>query len=200
VLATVSSRLGCAIPAHDVGILLAAALAHDINWEPITDKHSRFAAEAKSAGALDAIAAGCGVGVDDRCAMHVLVLATEPYCRADLAALLSLPASEARVPAGESAATLAPLAAEPRLLQLAALLSDADLLSSAGLSRSWSRVQWQRLAREGDHAPGKKAWHHFFEAIVGPDFLSHGGRHFSPNLARIRASMDNLLHTGSLDS
>ena len=184
VLAAISARLGSRTPPHDLGILLAAALAHDIDVDPATAKQVRFAAEAKSAAALDAIAASCGVGDDDRNAMRILVMATEPHSRPDIAALLAGRAgAESAMPD-----PLTRLAADPRLLKLAGLISDADLLSSAGLTRAWTRVQERRLERE-IHAPIADAdWHHFFDTIVGRDFLSRGGQHFAANLARIRTS------------
>lgn len=184
VLATISDRLGCHTPPHDLGILLAAALAHDIGLEPATAKQVRFAAEAKSAAALDLIAASCGVGDDDRNAMHTLVMATEPHSRADIAALVA-----GRVGAeGALSEPLARLAADPRLLRLAGLISDADLLSSAGLTRAWTRVQEQRLEREMCAPIVDAEWHHFFDTVVGRDFLSRGGQHFAANLAHIRTS------------
>jgi hypothetical protein len=188
VLATISAQLGCHTPPHDLGILLAAALAHDIDLEPATAKQVRFEAESKSAAALDAIAASCGVGDDDRHAMHLLVMATEPHSRAGIAALL----------AGQDGADgalpdpLARLATDQRLLKLAGLISDADLLSSAGLTRAWTRVQEQRLEREINAPIADADWHQFFDTIVGRDFLSRGGRHFAANLAHIRKSRPPL--------
>jgi hypothetical protein len=180
VLAAIAARRGSAMPPRDLGILLAAAVAHDIHWEPALE-HVRFAMEAKSAATLDAIAAECGVGAEDRHAMRALVLATEPRSRADLAA----PAPPA--PAGNLPEPLAWLLREPRLVRLAALLSDADLLSSAGLSLAWTRVQGQRLARETRSTLGEAERKFFFDSIVGPRFLSPGGDYFAGNLARIRA-------------
>ena len=184
VLAAISARRGCHTPPHDLGILLAAALAHDIDLEPSTAKQVRFAAESKSAAALDAIAASCGVGDNDRNAMHILVMATEPHSRAAIAALL------AGRDGGEGALPdpLTGLATDPRLLRLAGLISDADLLSSAGLTKAWTRVQEQRLEREINAPIADAEWHDFFDTIVGRDFLSRGGQHFAANLAHIRTS------------
>ena len=180
VLAALAARRGNAVPPRDLGILLAAALAHDIHWEPARQQ-VRFAMEAKAAATLDAIAAECGVAAEDRQAMRALVLATEPHSRADLAA------PDRPAPAADVPEPLARLLREPRLLRLAELLSDADLLSSAGLSPAWTRVQGQRLARETKAALGEAERRYFFDAIVGPRFLSPGGQYFAANLARIRA-------------
>ena len=180
VLATISARQGGAIPPHELGLLLAAALAHDIYWES-DGGQARFAAEERSAEALDAIAARCGATEGDRLAMRVLVLATEPKSRAEIADLVAGRGAADRLPR-----PLAPLHGNKPLLRLASILSDADLLSSAGLTQEWTRVQGQRLASEGHMPIGTAVWQHFFDTIVGSAFLSLGGQHFAANLARIR--------------
>ncbi len=184
VLATIDARLGGRLPAHDLGLLLAAALAHDIHFEPARNSRARFAAETRSAEALDEIAARCGLDADDRRRVHLLVLATEPRSRPELGLLIGDAQAAANLPP-----LLTPLLGEPSLLPLAALLSDADLLSSAGLTRAWARVQGDRLARESRRPIGKAEWRHFLDDIVGPGFLSDGGRHFAANLARIRNAL-----------
>ncbi len=139
--------------------------------------------EARSADALDGIARDCGLGEADRRSIHLLVMATEPNSRSDIAAAIAKPDGGTALPP-----LLAPLNGDAGLLRLAGLLSDADLLSSAGLTRAWARVQGQRLAHENRMPIGRAEWQHFLNAIVGPGFLSRGGRHFAANLARIRTS------------
>ncbi len=139
----------------------------------------RFAAEAASAAVADGLAASCGMAPDARRDLRTLILATEPGSRA---ALRALPA--------ELPAVLRPLAEQPGLASLAALLSDADLLSSAGLSERWHRVQHARLEREMGRPLAAADDRGFFDAIVGDGFLSLGGGHFTPNLRRIRAAAD----------
>ena len=76
-----------------------------------------------------------------------------------------------------------------RLQPLAAILSDADLLSSAGLTPRWHQVQRGRLEREiGQRIPpaADLAW---FDKMVGGHFLSMGGNHFTGNLRRIRGAV-----------
>jgi len=186
VLTEVASRIGQPIPPHQRTILLAGSLAHDIGYELVPSSRAHFGAEAKSAATLDVINARYGVERADREALRCLILATEPSFRARLAKLLSQPGSLVDVPA-----PLHPLAAQPQLVELAAVLSDADLLSSAGLTVHWHRVQLDRLERELGHhiAPAEDLW--FFEQIVGDDFLSPGGHHFLPNLVRIRQAVQS---------
>jgi hypothetical protein len=184
VLTEIASRIGQPVPPHRRAMLLAAALAHDIGYEPLPAPRARFAAETSSARLADAIGAGHGLDAADRAALRCLILATEPGFRALLADLPRRPGASPDLPA-----PLRPLAAQPALAGLAAVLSDADLLSSAGLTLRWHRVQLARLARElGQPIPPADDLR-FFERIVGDDFLSPGGRLFSPNLACIRQAV-----------
>lgn len=160
-------------------ILLAAALGHDLYWEPTGG--APFEREAQSARLLCNICSLQGVSETDRAAVRALVMSTEPQARRWLAQAL---AGDAPPPP----APLAPLT-DARLLRLAALLSDADLLSSAGLTPAWTRVQQARLEREQGRALGRPELRQFLDTVVGPDFLTQAGRIFSPNLARIRAAL-----------
>jgi len=160
-------------------VLIAAALAHDYLYQP---GGPRFTAEIASAAAMDSIAAECGVRPAERVDLSHLILATEPSFRRVLAGK----AVDHPVPE-----RLQRLLARPDLTALAAVLSDADLLSSAGLTVRWSQVQRSRLEREVGHsiAPGEDLA--FFDRIVGPGFLSVGGRCFNVNLVRIRQERED---------
>jgi hypothetical protein len=164
-------------------ILLAGCLAHDIYFAPASGPRLRFEAERKSADILDAAALRCGVPAPDRATLRRLVLATEPEFRSRLSALLRGEAdfatdAELRIPAGE-----------PAMAAMAAALSDADLLSSAGLTLEWHLKQRSRLEQEFGRLISPAEDLKFFEQIVGPNFLSPGGQVFSSNLARIREAV-----------
>ncbi len=164
------------VAAHGQAVLLAAAFAHDYQY--VSGPQGRFAAEARSAAAMDAIASWAGVGEADREAIRTLILATEPGCRGALAACQpALPAE------------LALLATRPDLAVLARILSDADLLSSAGLTLRWHEVQVARLAREAGRPLSPSDNRAFFDHVVGQGFISPGGAYFAPNLARIRQAV-----------
>ncbi len=166
-----------ALPAPDHALLLAAALGHDLHYVP-RQARPRFAAEAAAADAADAMAAACGLQQGERDELRALILATEPGFRRSL---LALPPE---LPPG-----LRPLAQRPALARLAAMLSDADMLSSAGLTRRWHRVQRARLEREL-LAPITAADDLvFFDRVVGDGFISPGGRCFTPNLHDIRRAV-----------
>jgi hypothetical protein len=169
-LVEISHRRGQTIDRRETALLLAVCLSHDLYYSPSAAR-VRFAAENTSAEALDAIAAAAGCDVADRQAMRALVIATEPGLRLR--------------PSGPPGRT----AVEPALTALAAILSDADLLSSVGLTVGWYRVQETRLEHEADRPAETGDAERFFNDIVGPDFLSDAGRVFSANLAAIRRAV-----------
>lgn len=174
--------LGRPMEPHHALLLLASALAHDLYYEaaPLP----RFYAETKSARALGEIADRCGVANSDQQTLSCLILATEPSFRTCLRDLLSGCCPDTELPDA-----LVPITTQPVLAALASVLSDGDLLSSAGLTLQWHNVQVARLERELGRRMDTRddAW--FLESIVGPGFLSPGGRYFDPNLARIRAEL-----------
>lgn len=179
VLLELSSVLGSSLSPRHMLLLLAAASAHDYGYLPGRASQERFAAEQVSAKAMEQVARHCGVSEADRHDIGLLILATEPGSRR----LLASGGSE------EAPEPLDPLVRRPDLVTLASVLSDADLLSSAGLSLRWHQVQRARLERELGHPILPADDVAFFDGVVGNDFLSAGGRHFTPNLGRIRAAV-----------
>ena len=178
VLAGLAAWAGQPLPGRRRALLLAACLGHDYLYRP---GGARFAAEAASAEAADAVARRCGCGEADRNDLRRLILLTEPGCRRGLSG--SAPAPDLLPP------DLLPSdPVPPDLVSLAATLSDADLLSTAGLTWRWSRMQQERLGRELGRTLTPAENLAFLEGIVGPGFLSPGGRAFDPNLRRITAA------------
>jgi len=181
-IAELARRLGQPISPHHGLLLLASALAHDLYYDAPPGPSSPFRAEARSAHALGEIAGRCGVLDEDRQALNCLVLATEPSFRQTLRSLMCGDCSCEALPG-----LLTPMSVRPALVQLACMLSDGDLLSSAGLTARWHDVQVARLERERGRRMDQKDNAEFLDRIVGPGFLSLGGRWFDTNLARIRA-------------
>ena len=165
------------------GLLIASALAHDIYYDPGPPMKPRFAAERRSAAALAALAESCRVVEPDRALMTALIVATEPMFRSSLRCMLR----------GEAIADLpddlALLRRQRASLEMAAILSDADMLSSVGLNQSWHRTQVGRLERELGRPIPLAEDIAFFDAIVGDGFLSPGGAMFDVNLRRIRQTL-----------
>ena len=181
VLAELAGFAGAPLPASQRMLLLAAALAHDYGYEP---GGARFAAETASADAMDAMASECGVSPPERGDLRCLILATEPGFRR----LLAGAPPQRPVPR-----PLEDLLGRPDLVTLAALLSDADLLSSVGLTEQWRKVQRHRLEREAGRRIAPSEDVAFFDHVVGPGFLSAGGRYFDEHLARMRQACGNAM-------
>jgi len=115
--------------------------------------------------------------------MRALIIATEPGLRLRKGGPLGTPLEP------KAARLLGKPAVDPPLANLAMILSDADLLSSVGLTAGWYRVQHTRLEREAGRQHEPEERDRFFSDIVGPDFLSEPGRMFSGNLAAIRRTV-----------
>jgi hypothetical protein len=182
VLIAIGDRLGQPVGRHGTAVLLAACLAHDVYYLPSVARE-RFAAEHASAEALDAIAADAGCDDADRQAIRALVIATEPWLRLRPGGPLGAPLDPT------AARLLRTPAVDPALAALACILSDADMMSSVGLTLGWYRVQQKRLEREAGHPYQAGEAEVFFREIVGPDFLSQPGRVLSANLAAIRRTV-----------
>jgi hypothetical protein len=179
VLVELAARQGQPVDSQARALLLAACLGHDLNYLPSVAR-DRFAAEHVSAEALDAMAMAAGCDAADRQAIRTLIIATEPGLRLRAGGPLGTPLDPV------AAQLLHASAVDPALAALAQILSDADLLSSVGLTTAWYRVQQQRLEREAGRPYACGESERFFSDIVGPDFLSAPGRVFSANLGVIR--------------
>jgi len=186
VLLELSDRLGQPVAGHAAALLLTVCLAHDLHYRPPAGRRPRFSAERASADALAALAADAGCTPSEQQAMRALVIATEPGLRLRQGGPLGLPLEPA-ARAHLAMDCAAPETALPALQGLAGILSDADLLSSVGLTVAWYEVQNDRLERESGQIQGQADSRRFFRDIVGPGFLSAPGRIFAPNLATIQA-------------
>ena len=192
VIAEISARLNKPLGSHRRTLLLAASLAHDLHYDPTRAEAGPFQLEAISASALDGIAERCGVHPQDRAIMTALILATEPSFRSQLRSNSSGTGFPATLPDG-----LEPIARDPDVAELAPMLSDADLLSSAGLTRPWHHIQRLRFEQETGTSLSASADLEFLNSVVGPGFLSLGGRYFDGNLANLRAALTGAISQAS---
>ena len=78
------------------------------------------------------------------------------------------------------------------MVRTAAILSDADLLSSVGLGEAWHEVQIDRLQQEIGRPIDPAENPIFIEHVVGPGFLSPGGLLLAANLEHIGAQVRRL--------
>jgi len=184
VLAWLSAGLSEPLGPDDTLLLLVAALGHDRDHDGTSNGETVFRLEAIAAQAVDRICRRHGVDGRTRAELSTLILATDATMRPLFHAL-----REARgCPDVDLPAELAALKSSPRLFRLARLLSDADLMSSAALTKRWSLEQSARLSAEWQKPVDHACLVYFFEGMVGRDMLSTAGRYFSGNLQQIRAA------------
>ena len=180
VITSIARRRGEVIRARSALLALTASLAHDLYYDPAHTSTLPFERESVSAQALDRIAERCGVSKGDRQILNCLVLATYPGFRSDLREILAGRRARRPLPL-----LLSPIEQRPGIARLAAIVSDADLLSSVGLTERWHEVQRSRLEQEIGYRISAQEDATFIDAVVGARFLSPGAQYFDGNLARI---------------
>ena len=94
---------------------------------------------------------------------------------------------------------LARLRSRPGVLRTAALLADADVMASAGLSRASQKLQDSRFAAERGIATTPDGTLLFLDRMLGGRFITAAGRRLDPNLARLRAAIAAASATGDRD-
>lgn len=174
---------------RDHGRLYLAALIHDLDHDGTMNGSQRFRLERQSLVHAWPILAQAGVPAEDCKAIETMVLATDPA-----GPNLYLKALHAHVfydgeppPPTLGYAELEALARDDRLLRLAGLLNDADLLSSAGFTLSYSLKQSEKLGLEGGRRLDNDDLLRFIQHIVGGSFTTRAGRFFNPNLLLIKS-------------
>lgn len=174
---------------REYGILCLAALIHDFEHDGTMNGAQRFRLERHSADLAAPYFVAAGIDAEDRAAIDVIVLATDPagpnlYMKAlHGQAFCDGPPPDPALVYPE----LAPLAEDHRLLRLAALLNDADLLSSAGLSVDYAAKQSAKLGAEGGRTLDCADMLRFLGHIVGGSFTTKAGRFFNLNMFLIKA-------------
>lgn len=170
-------------------LLYLAALIHDFEHDGTMNGKQRFRLERHANEAASTFFDAAGLSAEDQAVIKVPVLATDPagpnlYMKAlHSHAFYNGPAPD---PATEFA-ELKPLAEDRRLLRLAGLLNDADLMSSAGLSLDYARRQSDKLGAEGGRYLDCNDMLRFLNHIVGGSFTTRAGRFFNMNMFLIKS-------------
>ncbi|MCW0180919.1 hypothetical protein [Zavarzinia sp.] len=174
---------------REYGILCLAALIHDFEHDGTMNGAQRFRLERHSADLAAPYFVAAGIGAEDRAAIDAIVLATDPAGPNLYMKALHGQAFYDGPPPDPSLAfpELAPLAGDHRLLRMAALLNDADLLSSAGLSVDYAAKQSAKLGAEGGRILDCADMLRFLSHIVGGSFTTRAGRFFNLNMFLIKA-------------
>ncbi len=191
----------------DVARLLLLAAMHDIGHDGgsnvVADGDGRrvrvpHRLEDRSFGLMEGVLARAGIGPAMLETMRATIRATDAAIRPAARAatdhvLWDAPAPQALPP------QLTPLLADRVTAAVAALLADADILSSAALTLGYQATQNARLEAEAGSTFAADDVLAFFDVIVGGDLASAAGRLLSPNLRAIRADVAAKANDGSGD-
>ncbi|MDD3443934.1 MAG: hypothetical protein PHS60_00870 [Zavarzinia sp.] len=184
------------LDAHERGLLTLAALIHDFEHDGTMNGATRFRLESIAIEAAVPVFIRSGIGEADIAAIRAIVLATDPagpnlYMKALHGAAFY--GSEGPVDT-QVFAELRPLAEDRRLLRMAGLLNDADLLSSAGLDTDYAGRQSAKLGAEGGRKLDGADMLRFLNHIVGGSFTTRAGRFFNLNMFLIKSFAELEMH------
>ncbi len=189
-----TSQLLCRLnqlPARDARRVLLASIVHDLEHDGIAS--SAFAYERRSVARAAPFLSRAGVDEIDYRALAALVLATDP--RMGVPAAVRIHRWHGNGRSGERVAAPAPeleaLVDNRELARAAALLCEADVLPSVGLSLAHAMRVQDRLAREWGCTlqPEDKA--RFIDEVVDVGVI---GEYFLPNVLAIRRSLSASHH------
>lgn len=162
----------------DIAKCLLAAVAHDLHHDGgsngVAGQHRAYRLEDRAIQALRPLMTLAGVSIADQTEVETLIRITDTSAPPGGISPHHILAQLWRHEDVSVPDILLPLAHDRRLQHMAALMSDADLAPSAGLTYSFAMAQTRRLARE---AEGFAATDH---SLLG--FLDHvmKGRFLSP--------------------
>jgi hypothetical protein len=174
---------------------LLAATMHELGHDGTTNaataatgrRYMPFRLEDRTFDLMRSVLCRAGIDADAIADLHVMIRATDPRSRPDVRAMTDHILFGMPMPIGvchEFAERLC----NPRLALATALLCDADVMSSAGLTRDYHARMSALLAAEhgkpADHAETRD----FFDLVVGNGFASAAGRRLNGNLCCIRAA------------
>ncbi len=195
-LAAATPRLS----AGERALLFLAATVHDLGHDGGTNARAGADGrrrtipcllEDRSLGLILPVARRAGLAPARIAALVAMVRQTDIARRAGLTALHDAVLGEGASPARATGPEDDPerLRARPRVLLATAVLADADVLTSAGLTRASQRVQDARLAAERGTAVDPAVGLRFFDRLLGGRFITAAGRRLDPNLRRLRAAL-----------
>lgn len=167
--------------ANDITLCLATAAAHDLKHDGGTNLRDGLRVpaflERKAIEALKPLARICGLAERDIDDMATLILVT------DISGADSLRADLRRILSGEPGAVFptdfARLAADKRLQNMAAMMSDADLTPSLATTHAFNRCTARLLYKENPAiavASFDKGLIFFIETVIGGSFVSDSGK------------------------
>lgn len=193
-LAAADTAGGHVLGADLVGTLLLAATIHDLAHDGTDnmngDGYEPYRLEDGAFRLIEPALIRAGFEAASRRRIHVLLRCTDPRLREAARvhidrALYGAPA----VPEGPLPELETDLA-DPETALMAALLCDADIMSSAGLTPAYHNHLSRLVAAERGRPYSLQDSREFFSHVVGGSFASAAGKLLDSNLQAIRAAVD----------
>ena len=182
------------------GELLFAALAHDFHYEPGGNKD---ASGAPAPYRLEKIAITHAekhlknAKVSDASInnIRVMILGTDVSPASGAGAFVRAAHDHHFNGAAKPALTniheeIAPLVTKPKLALMAAMLGDADILSSTGLTVDYSRAMSNKLGTEWNKPMGAQDTLGFLKYVAGNRFTSAAATFFQPSMDALRKNAE----------
>lgn len=197
---------------HDLSLLLLACVVHDLEYVPPGNKGTNFFLEEKAANILNQMMINYKINSNDRTKACVLVLATESKYRFSVLEKLSDGMGTDENYTKTIPSQLKPLISDYKLLQMACVISDADLLCSVididffitrknlldqenKFLNNTNLVSWNNYKDENKHENKDKKWFEqseFFLNNVAKHFISSGAVNFDKNLTQVKNQINAL--------
>ncbi len=183
------------LPADAVARLLLAAMMHDIGHDGTTnavpaadgtESYVPFRLEDRAFELMHPSLQRAGIAPAAIAALQVMLRATDPRARAGVRVLTD--AALYGTPPGAAPSAFVDHLRDPELALATALLCDADLMSSVGLTYAYYQRQSAALAAERGAPIAPAETRDFFTKVVGNGFSSAAGKRLDANLMRIRAA------------
>ena len=184
----------CAAFGHD---LLHDGTVNEVPAEDGVPRHVPFRLELRAAERAELILRHAGAVAHDVMALRCLILVTDPNSGYDVLE---------RALRGEDVSDIRrefKRLSDPLLLEMAAILRDADILPSAGLSPDDHDRNSEALATELHLPPpglGPKGAEHFLNTMLRGRFLSAAGSVYAPQLKRLIALNQVRLTTPAFET
>jgi hypothetical protein len=194
---------GIVFTAFEKQRLLFAALSHDFHYHRLSDEERRDGPvpfQLEEYAFVEARNYMIRHGVDETSIreVEIMILTTDVgpaskagsfLCAAHLHLFEGGPKPEV-TPVLERVAVVL---AQPRLARMAAILRDADVLSSAGLNWEYLQLQNAKLGAETGASRGSRETRNFLRFIVHDRFTTEAARFFQPNLEAIKQQAETAL-------
>jgi hypothetical protein len=165
--------------------LILLAVCHDIGHDG-TANAAPFRQEDNSFALAAPILAAQGIREQEQAWLRAMIRTTDPEFRPAVRAMTRHAVWGEAAPNSVPEAFL-PIADDKEALYLAAMLADADILSSAALTHAYHVLQNAKLEAEIGRRFAPEEVLYFMDVIAGGDLASPAGQYLRPNFQAIRA-------------